>query len=47
MKLEDKFFKTFFYPFLIAITISIIMVAIVLSRYSNNYLDKRSAKDIY
>ena len=23
------------------------MVAIVLSRYSNNYLDKRSAKDIY
>ena len=47
MKLEDKFFKTFFYPFLIAITISILMVSIILSRYSNNYLDKRSAKDIY
>ena len=47
MKLEDKFFKAFFYPFLIGIMISIIIVAVILSYYSNDYLDKKSAQDIY
>ena len=47
MKLEDKFFNAFFYPFLIGIVISIIIVAVILSNYSNDFLDKRSAQDIY
>ena len=47
MKLEDKFFKEFFYPFLIGIFLSILVVAIILSHYTNDYLDKKSANDIY
>ena len=47
MKLENKFFNAFFYPFLIGIMISIIIVAVILSYYSNDYLDKKSAQDIY
>ena len=47
MKLEDKFFNAFFYPFLIGIILSIIIVAVILAIYSNNYLDKKSAQDIY
>ena len=47
MKLENKFYSAFFYPFLIGIVLSIIIVATILSHYSNDYLDKRSAEDIY
>ena len=47
MKLEDKFFKVFFYPFLIGIIISIAIVAIILYHYTSNYLDKKSANDIF
>ena len=47
MKLENKFYSTIFYPFLIGTILSIIIVAIILSYYSNNYLDKKSAEDIY
>ena len=47
MKLENKFYSAFFYPFLIGIVLSIIIVAIILSHYSNDYLDKKSAEDIY
>ena len=47
MKLEDKFFNAFFYPFLIGIILSIIIVGVILAIYSNNYLDKKSAQDIY
>ena len=47
MKLEDKFLKTFFYPFLIGIVLSIGIVASILTFYSNDYLDKKSAQDIY
>ena len=47
MKSEDKFFNAFFYPFLIGIILSIIIVAVILAIYSNNYLDKKSAQDIY
>ena len=47
MKLEDKFFNAFFYPFLMGIILSIIIVAVILSHYSNDYLDKKSANDIY
>ena len=47
MKLENKFLSAFFYPFLIGIILSIIIVAFIIYRYSNNYLDIKSAEDIY
>ena len=46
MRLEDKFFKSFFCLFLIAITISMILVATILFYYSENYIDERTAKDV-
>lgn len=47
MKLENKFYNAFFYPFLAGITLSIIIVAIILTYYSNNYIDKKSAEDLF
>ena len=47
MKLENKFFNSFFYPFLIGIILSIIIVTIIVSSYSKDYIDKKSASDIY
>ena len=47
MKLENKFLSDFFYPFLIGIILSIITVAFIIYYYSNDYLDKATAEDIY
>jgi hypothetical protein len=47
MKLENKFISAFFCPFLIGIFLSIIIVAFIIYYYSNDYLDKKSAEDIY
>ena len=47
MKLADKFFHSFFYPFLFVIIFSIIIIFVILFHYSIDYLDKRSAQDIY
>ena len=47
MKLENKFLSAFFYPFLIGIILSIIVVAFIIYYYSNGYLDKKTAEDIY
>ena len=47
MKLKDKLFKALFFPFLIGIFFSILIVFTVLFYYSKNYLDKKSAQDIY
>jgi hypothetical protein len=47
MKLKVKLFNSFFYPFLVGIIISIIIVFVILIYYSNDYLDKKSAEDIY
>ena len=47
MKLENKFLSAFFYPFLIGIILSIIIVAFIIYLYSNNYLDEKTAEDIY
>ena len=47
MKLKVKLFKSFFYPFLVGIILSIIIVFVILFYYSNDYLDKKSAEDIY
>ena len=47
MKLENKFQSAFFYPFLIGVILSIIIVSFIIYFYSNDYLDKKSAEDIY
>ena len=47
MKLEKHFFNAFFYPFLFGIVSSIIIVFSILFYYSTDYLDKKSAEDIY
>jgi len=47
MKLENKFLSAFFYPFLIGIILSIIIVAFIIYYYSNGYLGKKTAEDIY
>ena len=46
MRLEDKFFNSFFYLFLFAITFSMIIVVTILFNYSENYIDNRTAKDV-
>ena len=46
MRLEDKFFNSFFYLFLFAISLSMIFVVITLFYYSENYIDDRTSKDI-
>ena len=46
MRLEDKFFNSFFYLFLFAITFSMIIVVTILFNYSENYIDDRTAKDV-
>ena len=47
MKLEEKFFNTFFYPFCFGILASIIIVITLLSYYSNDYLDETTAEGVY
>ena len=46
MKLEEKFFNSFFYPFLIGVLLNMIIVTIFLYIFTNNYLDKRTAQNI-
>ena len=47
MKLEDKFFSTFFYPFFLGFLSSIIIVIAVLAYYSKGFLDETTANDVY
>ncbi len=47
MKLENKFYNAFFYAFSIGIILSIIIVVVILYYYSNDYLDKKSAEDVF
>ena len=46
MKLEDKFFNSFFYPFLVGVLLSMVTVTTFLSIFASNYLDKRTGKNI-
>ena len=46
MKLEDKFFRSFFYPFLVGIFLSMIIVTILLSKFTNKFFDMRTGKNI-
>ena len=47
MKLEDKFFRAFFYPFCFGILASIIIVIAILSYYFNGYLDEATAEGVF
>ena len=47
MKLEDKFFRAFFYPFCFGILASIIIVITILSYYLNRYLDEATAEGVF
>ena len=44
MELEQKLFKSFFYPFLIGIILSTLIVTLLLGLYTNSYYDKRAAQ---
>ena len=46
MKLEDKFFNSFFYPFLVAVFLSTIIVTTFLGIFTNNTYDKRTSENI-
>ena len=46
MKLEDKFCKAFFYPFLIGVCLSTLVVILFLGFFTNNNLDKRTSQNI-
>ena len=46
MKLEDKFFGEFFYPFLIGICLCMIVVILFLGFFTNNNFDKRTSQNI-
>ena len=46
MKLENKFFKSFFYPFLSGIVLSTIIVTVFLGVFTTNYYDKRTKQNI-
>ena len=46
MKLENKFFNLFFYPFLIGIFLSTLIVIIFLGIFTNSYYDYRTLGNI-
>ena len=46
MKLEDKFFNAFFYPFLTGVILSTLVVTIFLGIFTNSYNDKRTTQNI-
>ena len=46
MRLEDKFFNSFFYLFLVAIFFSLIIVMTTLIYFSQEFLDERTAHEV-
>lgn len=46
MKLEDKFFHSFFYPFFIALLSSMIIIILFSTLFTNNYLDRKTSENI-
>jgi hypothetical protein len=46
MKLEKIFFRSFFYPFLIGVLMSMITVICFLAKFTQNYIDKRTGKNV-
>ena len=46
MKLEDIFFKKFFYPFLVGIFLSTLVITIFLGAFTNNNYCKRTGNNV-
>ena len=46
MKLEEKLFKSFFYPFLIGVFLSTLVITIFLGLFTNDHLDKKTKNNI-
>ena len=46
MELKDKLFNSFFYPFLISIILSTLIVTLFLGFFTNNYYDQRTYENI-
>ena len=46
MKLEKKFFNSFFYPFVISVTLCSLLVTIFLGSFTNTYYDDRTRNNI-
>ena len=46
MRLEEKFFKSFFYPFLFGVFLSTLVVTIFLGLFTNNNFDERTSQNI-
>ena len=44
MKLEKKFFNSFFYPFVISVTLCSLLVTIFLGSFTNTYYDEEKLK---
>ena len=47
MKLEKIFFRSFFYPFLIGVLMSMITVIFFIAKFTQNYIDKRTGKNVF
>ena len=46
MKLEYKFFNSFFYPYVVSVTLCTLLVSIFLGYYTNTYYDDRTRNNI-
>ena len=46
MKLEDKFFKEFFYVYMTSIILCLFLITLLLVLFTNNYYDKRMSQNI-
>ena len=46
MRLEDKFFTSFFYIFFIGMYVSLIKVTVILVYFSNDFIDERTSSEV-
>ena len=46
MKLEDKLFHSFFYPFLIGVILNMFIIILFSIIFTNNYIDKRTSQNL-
>ena len=46
MKLEEKFFKSFFFIFLVGVILSTLVVTILLGLFTNDNYDQRTSQNI-
>ena len=46
MKLEDKFFHSFFYPFFMGLLFNVIIIIITSIIFANNYIDRKTSENM-